>query len=182
MRKLLPALGFAMWLAGCGGAVAQGRQDSNSKQPTMTLWQAIDEAAAQFPLSQAKVAAVLGMPMHEVRRNPYTIFLRNDHPIPLSEGSQIAEVDLRLGLAPGDPGFIVLGLDDGCMTLHAVRTHYNDLKITDTPRGRSLDEVTAYSVSLPWGRLSFSFKERNRQCLASVAFDPKEGQTQARSE
>lgn len=146
-------------------------------QPTMTLWQAIDAMAKQIPFSQAEVENALGTPMTEVRRNAYTIFLQNEHPVSLSEGGRIAQVDLRLGMEAGDPGFMVLSIDDACVSLDAVRAHYNDLTITDRPRGRSLDEVTAYSASLAWGQLSFGFKERNPKCLASVALDPKKAET-----
>ncbi|WP_197326633.1 hypothetical protein [Ralstonia solanacearum] len=141
--------------------------------PKMTLWQAIDTLAAQIPFSEAKVESVLGTRMSEVRRNAYTAFLQNERPVVLEGNGRIALVDLRLGMEAGDPGFMVLNLDGGCISLDAVRAHYRDLRITDTPRGHSLDEVTSHSASLPWGELSFSFKERNPNCLSSVAFDPK---------
>ncbi|WP_338152538.1 hypothetical protein [Paraburkholderia monticola] len=60
-----------------------------------------------------------------------------------------------------------------CVTLAMVRAHYSNLKITDTPRGRSPDETTAFSAFLPWGTLSFGFAERNRDCLEGVSLDPK---------
>ncbi len=146
-------------------------------QPKMTLWQAIDALAMQIPFSKAKVETALDTRMSEVRRNAYTVFLQNEHPVMLAGDGRIAQVDLRLGMEQGDPGFMVLNLDGGCIGLDAVRARYRELKITDTPRGHSLDEVTSHSASLPWGELSFSFKERNPNCLASVAFDPKKAET-----
>ncbi|API73570.1 hypothetical protein [Ralstonia pseudosolanacearum] len=145
-------------------------------QPKMTLWQAIDALAMQIPFSKAKVETALGTRMSEVRRNAYTVFLQNEHPVMLTGDGRIAQVDLRLGMEQGDPGFMVLNLDGGCIGLDTVRAHYRELKITDTPRGHSLDEVTSHSASLSWGELSFSFKERNPNCLASVAFDPKKAE------
>ncbi len=173
LRRLLPILGVVAWLAGCGLASQANAQDSHATLPKMTLWQAIDALAAQIPFSEAKVESVLGTRMSEVRRNAYTAFLQNERPVVLEGNRRIALVDLRLGMEAGDPGFMVLNLDGGCISLDAVRAHYRELRITDTPRGHSLDEVTSHSASLPWGELSFSFKERNPNCLSSVAFDPK---------
>ena len=182
VQNFLRIVGLAIWLGGCGQAVAQARQDSKITQATVNLWQAIDDVSKQIPFTQAKIESALDTPMCEVRRNADTIFFQNERPVSLSDGERIAQVDLRLGLGAGDPGFVVLNLDDGCVSLRAVQVHYNDLKISDTPRGRSLDEVTAYSASLPWGMLSFGFTARSPECLASVAFAPKQAKAGGRGE
>lgn len=173
LRKTLPVLGLMVWIAGCGSAGRAYAQNPHMARPKMTLWQAIGALARQVPFSQAKLENTLGTRLSEASRNEYTIFLKNESPITMTEDGRIAQVDLRLGMKHGAPGFLVLNLDGGCISLDAVRAHYRDLRITDTPRGHSLDEVTSHSASLPWGELSFSFKERNPNCLSSVAFDPK---------
>jgi hypothetical protein len=64
-------------------------------------------------------------------------------------------------------------LNGECISLDTVRSRYGNLKITDFPRGRSLDEATSYSTFPAWGKLSFGFTERNPDCLAYVVINPK---------
>ena len=138
----------------------------------MTLWQAIEVLAQQVPFTKAKVETVLSTPLHEKRRSTHTTFLEGDG-VGFVDGAQVTKVDLRLGNAANDAGFMVLELDGACITLEQVRNHYSNLEITGTPRGHSLDEATSHSAFLSWGKLSFGFAERNRDCLAWIAFDPK---------
>jgi hypothetical protein len=44
--------------------------------------------------------------------------------------------------------------------------------MTQSPRGRSWDEETSYSVFMPWGKLSFGFMESNPNCLSSIVINP----------
>ena len=138
----------------------------------MTLWQAIDELAKQIPFSKLQVEAVLSVRLDEVDRNTSTVFMEGG-PVDLADGRRIAQIDLRVGLDPGNFGFLVLNIDGACVGLEQVRSRYGNLEITGTPRGHSLDEMTSHSVQLPWGELSFGFKERNRKCLASIALNPR---------
>lgn len=115
-------------------------------------------AGPASPFSQAKLENTLGTRLSEASRNEYTIFLKNESPITLTEDGRIAQVDLRLGMKHWAPGFLVLNLDGGCISLDAVRAHYRDLRITDTPRGHSLDEVTSHSASSPVGRAVIQFQ------------------------
>ncbi|NML33282.1 hypothetical protein HHL14_20890 [Paraburkholderia sp. G-4-1-8] len=146
-------------------------------QTNMTLWQAIDTLVQQIPFTRANIEHVLATQLFEEdsSRNPilnreFRFYIGG--PVKLSDGMTISKVDLRIRHKPGHPGFLVLNLDGACTDLNAVREHYGDLKVTDRPRGISLDEVTSYSAVLQWGKLSFSFKERNPNCLSSVAFKP----------
>lgn len=182
MRKFLPILGFAVWLASCGHSVAQGRQDSTIASPA-TLWQAIDALTHRLPFSKANVERLLSARLSETEEGGNDVFqIFKSDPVRLLDGVVIENVDLRIRRVGPDPGFLVLDIGGRCIKIDDVRTHYASLSITDRPRGRSLDEVTSYTASLPWGRLSFGFKERNRQCLASVAFDPREDETRSGSE
>lgn len=143
-------------------------------QQKMTLWQAIDALVKQIPFSKAKIENLLSTQLTETAEGGNDVFqFFKSNPIKLSDGVVIENVDLRVKRAGPHPGFLVLSVGGGCIGIDAVRAHYKDLKITDTPRGHSLDEVTSHSTMLGWGELSFSFKERNPNCLASVAFDPK---------
>ncbi|EEA01360.1 conserved hypothetical protein [Burkholderia sp. H160] len=148
-------------------------------QPDMTLWQTIDALVQQIPFTKAKVESVLAT--HLVDRDTSKDPIQNTAfqfyvggPAKLADGVVVGNVDLRIRNHAGHPGFLVLGKFSGeCVTLATVRAHYGNLKITDTPRGHSLDETTAFSAFLPWGTLSFAFAERNRDCLEGVSFDPR---------
>ncbi|MGF6957225.1 hypothetical protein [Paraburkholderia youngii] len=148
-------------------------------QTDTTLWQTIDALVQQIPFTKAKVESVLAT--HLVDREISKDSIRNaafqfyvGGPAKMADGIVVGKVDLRVRHTGGHPGFLALGkLSGECVTLAMVRAHYSNLKLTDSPRGHSLDETTAYSAFLPWGTLSFAFAERNRDCLQGVSFDPK---------
>ena len=171
-RRLL--IGVAGWLAGGTKTIESQAKEMAMTTKTMTLWQAIDALARQIPFSKLKVQSVLLTDLIE-RENPSNELFQfyRSNPIELMEGVKITNVDLRIKRSDAHPGFMVLNIDGACVTLNQVRAHYGGLEITDTPRGRSLDDVTSYTTKLSWGELSFSFKERKPECLASIAFDPK---------
>jgi len=85
----------------------------------------------------------------------------------------IAAVLLRVRNEDEARGMVSLYLDPSgaCITPDDVHGHFPDVVITDHPRGHSLDEQTYWSTQQPWGELSFGFKERNPDCLASVVLD-----------
>ncbi|MEQ6352741.1 hypothetical protein [Ralstonia pseudosolanacearum] len=140
----------------------------------MTLWQTIGTLTKSAQCSQTKIENLLSTQLTETDEGGNDVFqFFKSTPIKLSDGVVIENVDLRIKRAGPHPGFLVLSIGGSCIGIDAVRAHYNDLKITDTPRGHSRDEVTSHSAMLRWGELSFSFKERNPNCLASIAFDPK---------
>ncbi|WP_241017006.1 hypothetical protein [Paraburkholderia sp. Ac-20342] len=152
--------------------------DSQVAQPSMTLWIAIDTLAQQIPFSRNKVENTLSTHLvkGDTSKNPIqnTAFqFYTGSPVRLADGITISNVDLRIRHRPGHPGFLVLNLGGSCTTLDAVREHYRDLRITEHPHGHSLDEATSYSAFLEWGKLSFGFLERNRNCLAYVVLNPK---------
>ncbi len=143
-------------------------------QSKMTVWQAIDALTQQIPFSKTKIENLLSTQLTETDDGGNDVFqFFKSNPVKLSDGVMIENVDLRIKRAGPHPGFLVLNIGGSCIGIDVVRSHYGDLKITDTPRGRSPDEVTSHSAMLRWGELSFSFKERNPNCLASIAFDPK---------
>ncbi|MED9398368.1 hypothetical protein [Escherichia marmotae] len=55
-----------------------------------------------------------------------------------------------------------------------VKAQYPQLKITQAPRGGSLDDETVFTSVSAWGGISFGFKEKNRDCLAAIIFEPKD--------
>ncbi|AXV72693.1 hypothetical protein CJO75_00075 [Ralstonia solanacearum] len=175
LRSLISILGLAIWLAGCGQADKQKIQDSHMTRSKMTLWQAIDALAQQVPFTKAKIESLLSTQFVETGSSPNGISQYfESHSVTLSDGVVIETVDLRTQHQSSHPGFMVLKLSGPCISFDMVRSHYGNLEVTDVPRGRSLEESTTHSTTLPWGRLSFSFKERNPGCLASVTFKPKQ--------
>jgi hypothetical protein len=85
------------------------------------------------------------------------------------EGKGNGNVDLRIRREGDHLGFLVLQIDGAGITLDQVIAQYNQLKTS----GNSLDEETCYSQVMPWGTLSFGFKERNPDYLSSIAYDPE---------
>ncbi|MGF6443033.1 hypothetical protein QF002_003844 [Paraburkholderia youngii] len=177
--KALAVLCLAGWFGGCSLAAGHYGQDPQMTQPDMTLWQTIDALAQQIPFTKAKVESVLAT--HLVDRDTTKDPIQNAEfnfyvggPGKMADGVVVGNVGLRVRHTGGHPGFLALGrLSGECVTLAMVHAQYSNLKITDSPRGHSLDETTAYSAFLPWGTLSFAFAERNRDCLEGVSFDPK---------
>ena len=106
-----------------------------------------------------------------VQSNEYFWFYESDSVA--SAGDASLKADLRINREGMHPGFLVINLSGSCIKLAEVRSRYEGLQITDHPRGHSLDESTSYTAALSWGALSFSFKERQPDCLSSVAFEPK---------
>ncbi|MCC8392161.1 hypothetical protein LJ656_06130 [Paraburkholderia sp. MMS20-SJTR3] len=160
-------------------AVVQHGKDPMITQSDMTLWQTIDAVVQNIPLTKAKVERVLvtRVAVKDTSKNPFRNAASQFYvggPVKLSDGVVVGKVDLRIRYKFGHPGFLVLDeLGGTCITLKTVRAHYPDLTVTEYPKGQSLDEAVGFSAFLEWGKLSFGFVERNPDCLAHVAFDPK---------
>ncbi|HEY2020133.1 hypothetical protein [Paraburkholderia sp.] len=176
--RTLAMLGLVALLGGCGEVTGQYKKGSQIMEPDMTLWQTIDAVVQQIPFTKAKLKNLLMTQLVEKDTSrvaiPNTAFqLYGGGPVKLADDVVISNVDLRIRHRAGHPGFLVLQIDGDCIDLDAVRQHYSNLKVTDRPRGISPEEATSYTAVLHWGKLSFSFKERNPNCVSSVAFAPE---------
>jgi hypothetical protein len=172
-RRLVTA--FLSGLVGCGiGQEAEVRAQT-MKTNQMTLWEVVDALSRQIPFEKEKIEVALASKLRETEDtgNDVFQFFKSDR-VYLQDGVVIANVDLRIKRSGGHPGFISLALEGPCIDLDQLRRRYDKLEITGAPRGGSLDEQTYHSVEMPWGKLSFGFKESNPKCLASVIFKPKE--------
>ena len=138
--------------------------------PPYTLWTLIDALAEQPSLAPDKVKLTIPVEFVEKKRNPYFAFFDGGH-FDLADQVEIENVELRTNLADEARGLLVLGVAGTCLSVEQLRARYPELAVTDHPRGRSLEEETTYSIQLPWGQLSFGFKERNPACLATVVLD-----------
>jgi len=181
-------------LASCGensaftsvSSTPDGTTDANSLQSdnppdnnAMDLWKTIDTLTQQIPFSQQKVETVLSTQLTEKPlgsgNDLYHLF--ESQPITLADGVIIFNVDLRIKRSGDHPGFLVLEMDvtgGTGVTLEQVQAQYSQLTITNTPSGDSLEEEYSYSQIFPWGKLSFGFKARDPERLASIAFDPNQ--------
>jgi hypothetical protein len=138
----------------------------------LTLWEAVDALAAQVPLSKRNVEATLSLPLRERAEpsNPLFDFFEGAG-LRLRGGLLVSNVDLRVKKDDPRMGLLVLDLAGGCIRVDDVRARYGTLEITESPRGHSLEEATSFSSARRWGRLSFGFKERNRDCLAYIVLN-----------
>lgn len=141
------------------------------KNNGMTLFEVIDLLVQQVPFKKEKVEHTLSTSFFLREQNEYTIsFNAND--IQLADGVLIRNIELRASKNLQTPGLLIIDIVGKCFSLKKIKNHYDALEITGVPRGKSLDESTTYSASLPWGTLSFGFKERDPQCLSWVVLDP----------
>jgi len=136
----------------------------------ITLWQLIERLAAQPSLSPGKIQQVLPTNFSERLRYPNTLFYEGGS-LHLADHITIEAIDLRVRLTDETQGMVLLDITGACVALEQVEVHYPDLVPTDVPRGRSLEEKTYWTTYPLWGKLSFGFKERNPNCLASVVID-----------
>lgn len=167
-------LAVAVCIAGCTQQpMAKAKEVAMDGAP-MTLWQAIEALAKQIPFTTEKVEHTLGAKLSERDNAPNNLYhLYGSEPVALADGVVVSNVDLRIKIVGPHPGFMVLNIAGACVTIEQVRSHYSALTITDTPRGHSINDVTSYTSEQPWGKVSFSFAERNPKCLSSVAFAPR---------
>ncbi len=160
-------------LIACGQVGEANAKGIAMKTNEMTLWQVVEAVTRQIPFTREKIELSFSAKLKEVDQNSYTVFYTGGG-VPLANGVLISTIDLRLGREVGDSyAFLSIGLSGGCVSLGDVRAHFGPLEITETPRGRSLDEKTYHTTRLAWGELSFGFAERNPSCLALIVFDPK---------
>jgi len=168
---------LAIALAGSGQANTRPEMDSQMARSDMTLWQTIDAVVQQIPFTRIKMERLLVTQLAEKDTSrvaiPNTAFqFYVGGPVQLAGDVVISNVDLRIRHRAGHPGFLVLRLNGDCIDLDTVRQYYSSLKVTDRPRGISPEEATSYTAVLHWGKLSFSFRQRNPNCLSSIAFAP----------
>jgi hypothetical protein len=170
---VVAASALAIWL-GCANAVADEIPRRNQMTQVLTLWDAVEALAVLGPLTKESVQTLLSAELAETDQKGNDIFqFYGSQPISLADGSVIDNADLRVKRKGFHPGFLVLRLAGRCVSLNEVRGRYSPLTLSDIPRGRSLDDATAYTALTDWWELSFSFKERERECLSSIAFKPR---------
>ncbi len=137
----------------------------------MTLWQLIAALEQQMPVSAIKVKAVMGVELVETKRTDAYVLLRAQG-LNLAEGLSVTNTSLLLhpSMKFDDTSAFGMELAGTCILRDEISRRYGDLKLTQYPRGRSLEETAVWAIQRPWGVLSFAFKQDRPDCLFDVSF------------
>lgn len=138
-------------------------------KPTQTLWQVIETVGHQMPLTRDALEQVLATKLVLVEEDSNGRFWTGGN-IELGNEVRIAEATLVIRHEPPHRVGSTLHLEGACVAREEVKSRYPDLRIVGHPRGHSLQEVTAYGSTQPWGDLTFAFREADPDCLAYVSF------------
>jgi hypothetical protein len=133
---------------------------------------AVVEAVRASPkLSKASVEQLLGVKLVTLPGNDaFNLYKGGAGKL---DGMAVTAVDFREPKAGGGATagpLLNLKVAGKCLKRADLEAKYGKMKLTGSPRGRSLDEESSWSLIEPWGRLSFGFAERNPDCLSSVTF------------
>jgi len=165
-RALLAAL-----LVGPFFTARAGQNDRKAKDmQNTTLWQLIEAVGGYPSLDPTALAAVLPVTFTPTTRNAH-FAMHEATGVLLADGAEITHVELRTSLQSAERGLVVLNVSGACIDKDLMRQHYPDVALSNVPRGRSMNEQTGFATQQPWGKLSFGFKESNRDCLARVVID-----------
>jgi len=134
-----------------------------------TLWELIEALTVPPLFLPDTIKRVFPVEFSE-RGNNGSFSFYEGGPLHLADHVLIKKVRLSIRRSNGVIRSLVLYPvpDSVCVTLDDVHAHYPDTEITGAPRGGSLEEETVWTVLEPWARLSFGFKEKNPDCLATV--------------
>jgi len=159
------------WCAGWLHASEVKGKETSMGNGQMTLWGVVEAIGKMMPLSKEAVEAVLKTELADEKRDEYLWHLVGVGQL-LDDGLFVTRVSLAL--LP-DGGFgknsgLSIELGGRCIRLDEIRSRFGELTIVQHPRGRSLQETTVYAAAMPWGEVSFAFKEENRNCLFRISF------------
>jgi hypothetical protein len=99
--------------------------------------------------------------------------------------ARLTRVELRLarkGVDVTAGPLLILEVDTApkrCFDRSAAFEAFGPLELWQTPSGKSVDELTAFSRVEPWGRFSIGFTERTPKCVASITFNHALSKTEA---
>lgn len=141
-------------------------------RPT-SLWTLLTQLSHAVPFTKEKIEAHFGAPLRQTSRNDY-FTMYGGGGTKLEHGLVVSSIDLRVRHdGQPHPGFLVLALTGGCVSVTDVRQHFPRVTVVQTPRGRSVNEQTYIASDEPWGEVSFGFPVSNPGCLTTVVLNPK---------
>ncbi|WP_437882962.1 hypothetical protein [Pseudomonas sp. LRF_L74] len=139
-------------------------------QAPLTLWQVIERLARLAPPSPARIEQTLGNNLRLEAQDEHRTRWVGDEVL-LKDNVRIAQTGLTL-LTRTRQATVGLFIGGACIGRDALDAQYGELRLVAAPRGRSLNESSVWESAQPWGRLRFSFKESNPECLHSVSIAP----------
>ena len=139
-----------------------------------SIWHLIEDIQTHpsltLPHVEKKLAQTLVQdPQHS---NAYFKFYYGQD-IQLAGDTSVTKIDLRLPEEGAQSlGMLLLRLGGECIFMPQLKQQHENLRVTEIPRGRSLEEATTYTSSSPWGEIDFGFQEKKPDCLAYVILKP----------
>jgi hypothetical protein len=140
-----------------------------------TLWETIAALERQMPISREAVETSFQVTLAEVDHTEYFVTLAAKQAVALPDGLTVTAVNLMLrpGMQFDEKSGLSFELSGHCVSLDEVRKQYEQLELTQPPRGRSQEETAAWSAHRPWGILSFGFRQDRPDCLFRVTLRRK---------
>jgi hypothetical protein len=170
-RKLL--LLFAL-LYSASQPITHASKDNTMINLNRSIWNLIDDIQTQSSLTLAHVEKTLVQTLaHDTRHsNEYFKFYKGQS-IQFAGEVKVSTIDLRLPQQGAQsPGMLLMYLEGKCITMPQLKQQYENLKITEIPRGKSLEEATTYTANNSWGEIDFGFQMKKPDCLAYVILKP----------
>lgn len=135
------------------------------------LWTLIDTLSRRAPFTKEIVQQVLGLDLLPAENFNERLDSFKGGPLSLLDGVAVETASLRLLKDdPANQWLLSLSLAGHCVQHAQVMSRHADLQVTRSPGSAAPDAQAYWSKEEPWGRLSFGFAERNRDCLRSVLF------------
>lgn len=172
VRRLGLAL-MVLGLVGCTPIKSDALQmkDTPMNSQSKSLWALIDTLETAMPLNIARAETALGSRFAVAEEGPAYAVLKAPE-VTLGDGLKVHNISLMLrpSLQFEDKSALALEIQGACITLGQLREHYAQLELFQSPRGRSVHETAVWTVTRPWGKLSFAFEQTQPDCLFRVGF------------
>ncbi|MED5641833.1 hypothetical protein VZ119_04755 [Enterobacter bugandensis] len=134
-----------------------------------SLWNIVKELKTVWGKQTEDVSKLFHQPL--VQKNPEVKDRYTSVPFTLSDGTRISDLDVRLwGNGDNSVSLVSFVIEQPCITLEQVKTHFPDVKISNIPRGNTAGQSVGYRTvaderGLAW---AFSFPVMNQECLNRV--------------
>ncbi len=161
---LITSAAALLLVAGC----AAGKTTMTT--PAKSFDDLIMAMVAAPPMNPVQVETALGTALSIAPGDgPFRIYAGKAGP---GSDGRSATVEYRMPVSAAATAgpMLILKLDGPCLNKAQVQNRYGPLKLLDVPRGTSLDEESSFARIYPWGRLSFGFPERDRDCAKTVVY------------
>jgi len=164
---------FALVCSGCQ-SIAYTSKENTMIKLNQSIWHLIDNIQTQPSLTLGHIEKKLAQSLAQETQhsNEYFEFYKGQT-IQLAGETTVTQIDLRLPRqAARSPGMLLMRLEGDCITMPQLKQQYENLQVTDIPRGKSMEEATTYTATTPWGEIDFGFQVKKPDCLAYVILKP----------